>query len=101
MLTAFRNILIKNILIISIILSVVIGIAAGLYIRFYTELNETQKSYFNFPGEIYTRALKLMLLPLIVSSLLSSIGMLGKKMLVHNMKMISVKWAYFVKFFIF
>ncbi len=52
------------------ILSVVVGLLAGFLLRGY-ELSQPTLQLINFPGEIFMQVLKLMILPLIFSSLIS------------------------------
>jgi Na+/H+-dicarboxylate symporter len=70
----------KNAFLLVTILSVFIGILLGIVIRQFVDLNAIEKSYLGFPGEIFLRLIKLLILPLIVSSLISSIGNIAK----HN-----------------
>jgi Na+/H+-dicarboxylate symporter len=69
----------KNAFLFVTILSVLVGIVLGFLLRQYANLNEIEKSYVGFPGEIFLRMIKLLILPLIVSSLISSIGNIAKK----------------------
>jgi len=69
----------KNAFLLVTIVSVLVGIVLGLLLRLYADLNEIEKSYVGFPGEIFLRMIKLLILPLIVSSLISSIGNIAKK----------------------
>ena len=70
----------KNVFLLVTILSVFIGILLGFLIRQFASLSVIEKSYLGFPGEIFLRFIKLLILPLIVSSLISSIGNIAK----HN-----------------
>ena len=69
----------KNAFLLVTIVSVLVGIVLGFLLRLYADLNEIEKSYVGFPGEIFLRMIKLLILPLIVSSLISSIGNIAKK----------------------
>lgn len=51
------------------------GICLGIGVREYANLSSLDKQYFGFPGEILMRMLKLVILPLIVSSMIT--GNLG------------------------
>ena len=68
----------KNVFLLVTILSVFIGILLGFLLRQFTSLSNIEKSYLGFPGEIFLRLIKLLILPLIVSSLISSIGNIAK-----------------------
>ncbi len=69
----------KNAFLLVTIVSVFVGIVLGFLLRLCADLNEIEKSYVGFPGEIFLRMIKLLILPLIVSSLISSIGNIAKK----------------------
>lgn len=47
------------------------GIGLGLVVREYGSLSHLQKEYFGFPGEVLMRMLKLVILPLIISSMIT------------------------------
>ena len=64
----------NNLLIILTITFALIGIGLGFLIRNVSNFNQTQKSYFAFPGEIFLRIIKLLILPLIVTSLIQSVS---------------------------
>lgn len=55
-----------------------LGIAMGVLIREYSKFSNLEKFYFAFPGEILMRMLKLIVLPLIISSMIT--GTLRKLM---------------------
>jgi len=44
-------------------------------VRDYTSLSQLEKQYFGFPGEVLMRMLKLVILPLIVSSMITGISL--------------------------
>lgn len=67
----------ENLLLILTVVGVVIGIGLGLILRATTNMRPYEKNYFNFPGEIFLRGLKLIILPLISSSLITGIAGLG------------------------
>lgn len=48
-----------------------LGIAVGVLVREYSKFSNLEKFYFAFPGEILMRMLKLIILPLIVSSMIT------------------------------
>ncbi|XP_027295031.2 excitatory amino acid transporter 3 isoform X1 [Cricetulus griseus] len=56
--------------------AVVIGIAIGVLVRGHSELSNLDKFYFAFPGEILMRMLKLVILPLIISSMITGVAAL-------------------------
>ena len=68
----------KNVFLLVTIVSVLVGILMGFLIRQFATLNDIEKGYIGFPGEIFLRMIKLLILPLIVSSLISSIGNIAK-----------------------
>lgn len=47
------------------------GISLGVVVREYASLSHLHKQYFGFPGEILMRMLKLVILPLIISSMIT------------------------------
>ena len=51
----------NNLLLILTIISVFIGVGLGSIIRIYLKLNQVEKEYFAFPGEILLRILKYIL----------------------------------------
>ncbi|CAH2294032.1 excitatory amino acid transporter 3 [Pelobates cultripes] len=65
-----------NWLLIATVVSVVLGIGLGLLVREYGKLSNLDKTYFAFPGEILMRMLKLIILPLIVSSMITGVAAL-------------------------
>nr|XP_019563270.2 excitatory amino acid transporter 3-like [Aedes albopictus] len=77
---AFRRFLDRNLLITLTIGGVVIGIALGLGLRNVGENGSTwtQRNvmYVNFVGDLFLRAIKAIILPLIVTSLISAVGSL-------------------------
>lgn len=48
-----------------------LGITIGVLVREYSTLSSLEKFYFAFPGEILMRMLKLVILPLIISSMIT------------------------------
>lgn len=61
--------------------SVVLGIAVGAILRATTTMPWSARDvmYVNFPGELFLRMLKMLILPLITTSLMASIGTLDLK----------------------
>ena len=56
----------------------IVGVIIGILVRNYATLSSIEKSYFSFPGEIFLRVLKLLIFPLILSSLITSMGNIVK-----------------------
>ncbi|XP_045145304.1 excitatory amino acid transporter 3 [Echinops telfairi] len=52
------------------------GITVGVLVREYSQLSSLEKFYFAFPGEILMRMLKLVILPLIISSMITGVAAL-------------------------
>ncbi|KAI8787280.1 excitatory amino acid transporter 3-like [Biomphalaria glabrata] len=72
------QILIDNLLIILIVLGVAVGVGFGLGLRHVWSYDDYQKIfYWEFPGRILLNMLKLLILPLIVSSLITGMADLG------------------------
>ena len=70
----------SNILVLLLFLSMVGGICAGIGLRKVWAPTEQKKLfYFNFPGELLFNMLKMLILPLVVSSLISSLASLDTK----------------------
>ena len=67
----------ENILLLFTISSIGIGIGLGFILRASTNFSPPVKAYFGFPGEIFLRSLKFLILPLISSSLITGIAGLG------------------------
>ncbi|CAI2351288.1 unnamed protein product [Caenorhabditis sp. 36 PRJEB53466] len=63
----------ENHLLIFTLLAVGLGLGGGLLLR-RIELSDDARNLIGFPGEIFMQVLKLMILPLIFSSLISSLG---------------------------
>lgn len=60
----------RNLLLCGTITAVIVGLILGLYLRKY-ELSRDTIYLINFPGEIFMQLLKLIILPLIISSVIS------------------------------
>ncbi|XP_017506811.1 excitatory amino acid transporter 3 [Manis javanica] len=71
-----RRFLKNNWLLLATLAAVVLGIVMGLLVREYSKLSNLEKFYFAFPGEILMRMLKLIILPLIVSSMITGVASL-------------------------
>ncbi|KAL0970331.1 hypothetical protein UPYG_G00240550 [Umbra pygmaea] len=74
-----KGILKRNWLLIATIVSVILGIGLGVLVREYASLSNIDKQYFGFPGEILMRMLKLVILPLIVSSMITGVAALDSE----------------------
>ncbi|KAL7856295.1 hypothetical protein AOLI_G00198990 [Acnodon oligacanthus] len=57
-------------------LSVVLGLGVGVLVREYGSLSRLHRYYFSFPGEILIRMLKMVILPLVFSSIITGIAAL-------------------------
>ncbi|GCC23389.1 hypothetical protein chiPu_0001784 [Chiloscyllium punctatum] len=68
----------RNGLLILSVLSVIIGCSLGFFLR-TRHLSEQEIKYFQFPGELLMRMLKMLILPLVVSSLMSGLAALDAK----------------------
>ena len=64
-----------NLLLIATVLAVGIGIGLAFILRIYTKgLTQEEKGYFGFPGELFLRMLKFIILPLIASSMITGVA---------------------------
>uniref|UniRef100_W5N4S9 Amino acid transporter n=1 Tax=Lepisosteus oculatus TaxID=7918 RepID=W5N4S9_LEPOC len=66
----------KNWLLLSTVTAVMLGIGLGVLVREYASFSHLDIYYFGFPGEILMRMLKLIILPLIASSVISGVASL-------------------------
>ncbi|XP_029939776.1 solute carrier family 1 member 7b [Salarias fasciatus] len=73
-----KNVCKQNGLLIMSVLAVVIGCLLGFFLR-TRRLTEQEVKYFQFPGELLMRMLKMLILPLVVSSLMSGLAALDAK----------------------
>uniref|UniRef100_A0A674C6F9 Amino acid transporter n=1 Tax=Salmo trutta TaxID=8032 RepID=A0A674C6F9_SALTR len=71
-----KGLLKRNWLLIATIVSVLLGIGLGVLVREYASLSHLDKQYFGFPGDILMRMLKLVILPLIISSMITGVAAL-------------------------
>uniref|UniRef100_A0A8C7DCR7 Amino acid transporter n=1 Tax=Oncorhynchus kisutch TaxID=8019 RepID=A0A8C7DCR7_ONCKI len=71
-----KGLLKRNWLLIATIVSVLLGIGLGVLVRDYASLSHLDKQYFGFPGDILMRMLKLVILPLIISSMITGVAAL-------------------------
>ncbi|XP_034531889.1 excitatory amino acid transporter 3 [Notolabrus celidotus] len=75
----FKGLLRRNWLLIATIISVLLGISLGVVVREYASFSNLHKQYFGFPGEILMRMLKLVILPLIISSMITGVAALDSE----------------------
>jgi solute carrier family 1 (neuronal/epithelial high affinity glutamate transporter), member 1 len=73
----FKQALKNNFILIATIIAVILGVSLAFVIRENVPLKPPQKAYFGFPGAIFLRMLRFLLLPLISSSLIIGIAGLG------------------------
>jgi Na+/H+-dicarboxylate symporter len=77
-----KDFLISNIFIVLMIFALVIGVIVGLTVRRLDGWEYWQKRkifYLKFPGDLLLNMLKMLIIPLIVSSLISSLASLDSK----------------------
>jgi Na+/H+-dicarboxylate symporter len=75
-----RMILMENLLVIFMVISVIVGIVLGIALRSIWSPDEKRKlHYLRFPGDLLMNMLKMMIIPLVVSSLVSSLAFLDSK----------------------
>ncbi|KAG9466155.1 hypothetical protein GDO78_017133, partial [Eleutherodactylus coqui] len=65
-----KGFLLKNGFVIFTIIAVIVGIILGFSVRSY-KMSYREVKYFSFPGELLMRMLQMLVLPLIVSSLVT------------------------------
>ena len=68
----------ENLLLFMTVVAVIVGVIGGFVIRENVELKPPVRAYFGFPGEIFLRLLKFLILPLMGSSLISGISGLNR-----------------------
>src|SRR5882724_12877138 len=74
----------QNLLAISTLIAVISSIIIGIIIRNTSnKWSDRELMYLEFPGEIFLRMLKCLILPLIISSLISALGSLDTKLSGH------------------
>lgn len=71
----------RNLLLLLLVASLAVGIALGIGLRFAPgdPFDKRQLMYFKFPGELLMRMLKALVVPLMVSSLVSGLGGMDTK----------------------
>ncbi|KAK3567356.1 hypothetical protein QTP86_019916 [Hemibagrus guttatus] len=78
-----KGMLKRNWVLIATIVSVLLGIGLGVVVREYAALSHLDKQYFGFPGELLMRMLKLIILPLIISSMITGVAALDSEVSGH------------------
>ena len=74
-------------------LSLCVGVLGGLALRYY-ELEPATIAIIAYPGELFMRLLKLMILPLVIASLITGSASLNAKM----SGMVSSHWSVVCKY---
>ncbi|XP_062372492.1 excitatory amino acid transporter 3 [Sardina pilchardus] len=74
-----KSFLKRNWLLIATVASVILGIGLGVLVREHATLSPLHKQYFGFPGEVLMRMLKLVILPLIISSMITGVAALDSE----------------------
>ncbi|XP_077498405.1 excitatory amino acid transporter 3-like isoform X3 [Amblyomma americanum] len=77
---ACRTFLRHNRLTVATIAAVVAGIVLGVVLRPLGPFNKRQLMYINFPGEVFLRMLRGLILPLITSSMVAAVGALDARL---------------------
>lgn len=76
----WKEVLLDNLLIILMVISVIVGVCLGIGLRSVWTPDEKRKlHYLRFPGDLLMNMLKMMIIPLIVSSMISSLAFLDSK----------------------
>ncbi|XP_025069322.1 excitatory amino acid transporter 1 isoform X5 [Alligator sinensis] len=73
-----KSYLLRNAFVLLTIIAVIVGIILGFCLRPYN-MSYREVKYFSFPGELLMRMLQMLVLPLIVSSLVTGIAALDSK----------------------
>ncbi|XP_009077940.1 PREDICTED: excitatory amino acid transporter 1 isoform X4 [Acanthisitta chloris] len=73
-----KSYLMRNAFVLFTVIAVILGIILGFSLRSY-KMNYREVKYFSFPGELLMRMLQMLVLPLIVSSLVTGIAALDSK----------------------
>ncbi|XP_033945755.1 excitatory amino acid transporter 3-like isoform X2 [Pseudochaenichthys georgianus] len=66
-----RDAVLQNSYLAAVISAVVLGITAGLFLKFYIHISEHDKQYIGFPGEILMQMVQLMTVPLLLTNLIT------------------------------
>uniref|UniRef100_A0A3B3RFX3 Amino acid transporter n=1 Tax=Paramormyrops kingsleyae TaxID=1676925 RepID=A0A3B3RFX3_9TELE len=75
----WRSMLRKSPCLIATVVAVILGAGLGVLVREFGSLSRLQKQYLGFPGEVLMRMLKLVILPLIVSSIITGVAALNSE----------------------
>ncbi|XP_039203840.1 excitatory amino acid transporter 1 [Crotalus tigris] len=73
-----KSYLLRNFFVLFTIIAVIVGIILGFSLRSY-HFSYREVKYFSFPGELLMRMLQMLVLPLIVSSLVTGVSALDSK----------------------
>uniref|UniRef100_A0A8C7E911 Amino acid transporter n=1 Tax=Nothoprocta perdicaria TaxID=30464 RepID=A0A8C7E911_NOTPE len=73
-----KSYLLRNAFVLFTIVAVILGVILGFSLRSY-KMSYREVKYFSFPGELLMRMLQMLVLPLIVSSLVTGIAALDSK----------------------
>uniref|UniRef100_A0A8D0G706 Amino acid transporter n=1 Tax=Sphenodon punctatus TaxID=8508 RepID=A0A8D0G706_SPHPU len=73
-----KSYLLRNFFVLFTIIGVIVGIILGFALRSY-KMSYREVKYFSFPGELLMRMLQMLVLPLIVSSLVTGVAALDSK----------------------
>ncbi|XP_054842609.1 excitatory amino acid transporter 1 isoform X1 [Eublepharis macularius] len=73
-----KSYLLRNFFVLFTIIAVIVGVIIGFSLRSY-HLSYREVKYFSFPGELLMRMLQMLVLPLIVSSLVTGVAALDSK----------------------
>ncbi|XP_068278486.1 excitatory amino acid transporter 1 isoform X4 [Nyctibius grandis] len=73
-----KSYLLRNAFVLFTVVAVIVGIILGFSLRSY-KMSYREVKYFSFPGELLMRMLQMLVLPLIVSSLVTGIAALDSK----------------------
>ncbi|XP_048852090.1 excitatory amino acid transporter 3-like isoform X1 [Brienomyrus brachyistius] len=75
----WRSVLRKSPCLFATVVAAMLGIGLGVLVREYGSLSRLHKQYLGFPGEVLIRMLKLVILPLIVSSIITGVAALDSR----------------------